>query len=89
MSKVQKFKTSGIVATAAIQPKMKHRRASAAPQMPLPLQVNTPRVYDGNTDSSEQENLRETNIKFPLRRATKKSLKLLKESASRKLEKAS
>lgn len=79
--KIQKFKTSGIVATAAIQPKMKHRRASAAPQTPLPLQVNT---------DSEQENLRETsNIKFPLRRATKKSLKLLKESASRKLEKAS
>lgn len=86
--KVAKFKTSGIVATAAIQPKMKQRRASAAPQTPLPLQVNT-KAYDGNTDSSEQENLRESNIKFPLRRATKKSLKLLKESASRKLEKAS
>lgn len=86
---MQKFKTSGIVATAAVQPKLRYRRASAAAQTPMPLQITTPRIYDGNTDSSEQENLREMNLKFPLRRATKKSLKLFKESASRKLEKAS
>ena len=82
-NKITRFKTSGIVATAAIQPR-KYRR-SIAQQTPMPLQTNTPtlKILNENTDS-EQEN-----VKIPLKRATKKSLRLFKESASRKLEKTS
>lgn len=84
-TKTSKFKTSGIVATATIQPR-KYRR-SITQQTPMPLQTTTPSfkvLNDCNTDS-EQEN----NVKIPLKRATKKSLRLFKESASRKLEKTS
>lgn len=84
-SKIHKFKTSGIVATAAVAPR-KYRR-SITQQTPMPLQTTTPSLKilnDCNTDS-EQEN----NVKIPLKRATKKSLRLFKESASRKLEKTS
>lgn len=81
--KVHRFKTSGIVATAAVPPR-KYRK-SLAQQTPLPLQSSplTLRVLNDNTDS-EQEN-----VKMPIKRTTKKSLRLFKESSSRKLEKTS
>lgn len=82
-AKTQKFKTSGLVATAVVQPR-KHRK-SIAQQTPLLLQTSSPSLRltnDCNTDS-EQEN-----VKVPLRRAPRKSLRLFKENGSR-LEKTS
>lgn len=80
-AKVHKFKTSGLVATAVVQPR-KYRK-SLTLQTPMPLQTTSPSLRVNESDS-EQEN-----VKIPLKRATKKSLRLFKESASRKLEKAS
>lgn len=83
--KIQKFKTSGLVATAAVPPR-KYRK-SLTQQTPLPLQTTSPSlrvINDCNTDS-EQENV----VKVPLKRVTKKSLRLFKESSSRKIEKTS
>lgn len=84
-NKIPKFKTSGLVATAVVQPRKP--RKSITQQTPLILQTSSPSlriVNDCNSDS-EQEN-----VKIPLRRKsfTRKSLRLFKESASR-LEKSS
>lgn len=80
-NKVHKFKTSGLVATAVVHPR-KYRK-SLTLQTPMPLQTTSPSLRVNESDS-EQEN-----VKIPLKRATKKSLRLFKESASRKLEKTS
>lgn len=80
-SKVPKlFKTTGLVATA-VQAR-KPRKSFVA----MPLQTLSPslRIINDCNSDSEQEN-----VKIPLKRATKKSLKLFKESGSRKLEKMS
>lgn len=77
-NKVQKFKTSGLVATA-VQTR-KPRKSFTT----LPMQTLSPslRIINDCNSDSEQEN-----VKIPLKRTTKKSLRLFKESASRKLEK--
>lgn len=84
-NKIHKFKTSGLVATAVVQPR-KFRKSLTQPT-PMPLQTLTPSLRVGNDCNSDSE---QENVKIiPVRRATKKSLRrIFKESASRKLEKA-
>ena len=83
-NKIHKFKTSGIVATAAVAPR--RYRKSIAQQTPMPLQTTSPSLRilnDCANSDSEQENVK------IVKRVTKKSMRLFKESASRKLEKTS
>jgi hypothetical protein len=79
-----RFKTSGLVATAVVQPRKLRKSLTQQTQLPLPASSPSLRGLNEANSDSEQEN-----VKIPSRRAKKKSLRLFKESASRKLEKIS
>jgi hypothetical protein len=84
-NKIQRFRTSGYVATAVIPSRKQRKSLTLQTPVTLPLPATSKQINDlANTDSEEQEN-----VKIPVRRTRSKSLKLFREVAGRKCEKLS